>query len=88
VLGARQLRASRHPRRAVSSGFERNIDAHSDKHETRLVERVSAWLLVQGRQDSNLEPPVLETGGFRLESAASGERATVGAAVISGAGRR
>jgi hypothetical protein len=41
----------------------------------------------QGRQDSNLQPPVLETGGFQLDGAAFGRRATVGATVISGVGR-
>jgi hypothetical protein len=34
--------------------------------ETRAVVRVSALRLGQGRQDSNLQPPVLETGALPI----------------------
>ena len=43
--------------------------------------RLSGAFFLQGRQDSNLQPTVLETGGFRLSHAVSGGGATVGATV-------
>ena len=57
---------SRRQSRAVLSGYERYWGTGRDA-ETRLVERVPGLSASQGRQDSNLQPPVLETGALPIE---------------------
>jgi hypothetical protein len=71
ALSVRQSRASRVP---VSASFQRFPAASGGMvlgrprdTKTRLLERVSVCYLVQGRKDSNLQPPVLETGALPIE---------------------
>jgi hypothetical protein len=59
-----RLRASRAPMRADSSRFRRNVDPPNDRSEIAARGSDPACRAGQGRQDSNLQPPVLETSGF------------------------
>src|ERR1044072_4874078 len=67
---ARRARAGRSRSRQRARG-DRLTDplrpANALRHRNPLAQRVSALSALQGRQDSNLQPPVLETGALPIE---------------------
>jgi hypothetical protein len=69
----RQLCASDLLIPAVSDGFRRVDRLGLRDARTPLLMRISARNGKQGRQDSNLQPPVLETGALPVELRPFGE---------------
>ena len=64
---ARWLLGGARRSRYVPVRLDTRDSVRAEDNETRARARVSVWSTQQGRQDLNLQPPVLETGALPVE---------------------